>query len=378
MDAGATTTMTTKLLILNQGEYDLWLMRIEQYFLMTDYSLWEVIKNGNKVLTKPVGSSEQTYKHTTTEEKQDRRNEMKARGTLLMALPYKDQVKLQKLISQLELQGGVLQQEDTNLKLLRSLPSEWKTRALIWRNIIELETISMDDLYNNLKIYEPKILGSSNTNQNPKNMAFVSSNSTSSTNEVDITASGVSTTHTQENAMIAQHGIGGYDWSYQAEEETPTNYAFMALASLRSSSSFDSETKKLEKAEKERDELKLTLEKYQNSSKPLNTLLETQVCDKVKTILGYKAASPDVEDFVNSSKMIENQENVKSRSDKGYHAVPPPYTGNYIPPKPDLMFIDEHVESESVDVVSNILSSLVKTVESKVESVDVKRVCTAL
>nr|GEZ00307.1 hypothetical protein [Tanacetum cinerariifolium] len=94
--------------------------------------------------------------------------------------------------------------------------------------------------------------------------------------------------------------------------------------------------------------------------------------DKVKTRLGYKAAYPAIEDFVNSSKMIENQENVKSRSDKGYHAVPLPYTRNYIPPKPDIMFIDEQVESESVDVVSNVLSSAVKTNESKVEFVNIK------
>nr|GFB75342.1 ribonuclease H-like domain-containing protein [Tanacetum cinerariifolium] len=45
---------------------------------------------------------------------------------------------------------------------------------------------------------------------------------------------------------------------------------------------------------------------------------------------------------------------------------------NYIPPKLDLMFIDEQVKSESMDVVSNVSSSAVKTVESKVESVDVK------
>ncbi|GKD58481.1 hypothetical protein Tco_1295990, partial [Tanacetum coccineum] len=77
-----------------QGENrDLRLMRIEQYFLMTDYSLWEVIKNGNKVLMRTVGETEQEYKPTTAEEKQDRRNEMKARGTLLMALPNKDQLK---------------------------------------------------------------------------------------------------------------------------------------------------------------------------------------------------------------------------------------------------------------------------------------------
>ncbi|GKB06271.1 ribonuclease H-like domain-containing protein [Tanacetum coccineum] len=181
MEAGTTsTTLTAKLPILNPGEYDLWLMRIEQYFLMTDYSLWEVILNGNKVLKRKIREVEQEYEPTTAEEKQDRRNEMKARGTLLMALPNKDQLKfhsykdakllmeaiekryggnkeskkvqrtllkqqyenfsgsssetmdqtfdrLQKLISQLEIQGETISQEDMNLKLLRSLPSEWKT-----------------------------------------------------------------------------------------------------------------------------------------------------------------------------------------------------------------------------------------------------------
>ncbi|GJR76691.1 ribonuclease H-like domain-containing protein [Tanacetum coccineum] len=236
MEAGTTsTTLTAKLPILNPGDYDLWLMRIEQYFLMTDYSLWEVIKNGNKVLKRTVGETEQEYEPTTAEEKQDRRNEMKARGTLLMALPNKDQLKfhsykdakllmeaiekryggnkeskkvqrtllkqqyenfagsssetmdqtfdrLQKLISQLEIQGEVITQEDMNLKLLRSLPSEWKTHALIWRNKQEIETISLDDLYNNLKIYEPEISGSSNNTTYGVSAAHTQSNPASGDN----------------------------------------------------------------------------------------------------------------------------------------------------------------------------------------------------
>nr|GEV89540.1 hypothetical protein [Tanacetum cinerariifolium] len=198
MEAETTaTTLTAKLPILNPREYDLWLIRIEQYFLMIDYSLWEVIKN---------------------EEKLDMKNEMKARGTLLMALPNKDQLKfhsyqdakllmeaiekrLQKLISQLEIQGEAIEQKDINLKLLRSLPSEWKTHALIWRNRAKIETISLDDLYNNLKIYEPELTGSSSTSQNSQNVAFVSSNSTNSTNEANNTAYGVSIAHTQSNTV---------------------------------------------------------------------------------------------------------------------------------------------------------------------------------
>ncbi|GKD77025.1 ribonuclease H-like domain-containing protein [Tanacetum coccineum] len=45
---------------------------------------------------------------------------------------------------------------------------------------------------------------------------------------------------TTENALVAQDRIGGYDWSYQAEEEHPTNYALMAFTSSGSSSSSDS------------------------------------------------------------------------------------------------------------------------------------------
>ncbi|GKE52416.1 hypothetical protein Tco_1487572 [Tanacetum coccineum] len=286
-----------------------------------------------------------------------------------MALPNKDQLKfhsykdakllmkaiekrLQKLISQLEIQGEVITQEDMNLKLLRSLPSEWKTH------------------------------GSTNTSQNSQNVAFVSSNSTNSnnnTNEADNTTYGVSVAHTQSNPtsgdnlsdiVISRRFIKrtgkkldangqrvGFD-SYQAEQEHPTNYALMAYTSSGSSSSSDSEVdscsksclesvkarlahykknevvyeesinvlklkvklrdnalvenkKKLKKAEKERDELKLTLEKFQNSSKSLNNLLESQVSVKFKIRLGYNAtsstaASPAVESCMNSSEMLEN------------------------------------------------------------------------
>ncbi|GJQ91312.1 ribonuclease H-like domain-containing protein [Tanacetum coccineum] len=133
----------------------------------------------------------------------------------------------------------------------------------------------------------------------------------------------------------------------------------------------------LEKAEKERDQLKQTLEKFQNSSKSLNDLLESQVIDKFKTGLGYSAAtaaSPAVESFVNLSD--------KSGSDKGYHSVPPPLTGNFIPRKPDLTFMDEIVESENLDVTTVVTPSNEKTVENKgvfntVESNTVRRECCA-
>nr|GEX53864.1 hypothetical protein CTI12_AA610890 [Tanacetum cinerariifolium] len=68
---------------------------------------------------------------------------------------------LQKLVSQLEILEEKLLQEDVNQKLLRSLSPEWNTHVVVWRNKDDLDTMSMDDLYNNLKVYEPKVKGMS-------------------------------------------------------------------------------------------------------------------------------------------------------------------------------------------------------------------------
>ncbi|GKG30974.1 hypothetical protein Tco_0423462, partial [Tanacetum coccineum] len=109
--------------------------------------------------------------------------------------------RLQKLVIQLELLDEKLSQEDVNQKLLRSLSPEWNTHAVVWRNKAELETMRMDDLYNNLKVYEPEVKGMSSSSSNTQNMAFVSSsnNNTSSTNEAVNTGHEVSTASTQVN-----------------------------------------------------------------------------------------------------------------------------------------------------------------------------------
>nr|GEY22681.1 hypothetical protein [Tanacetum cinerariifolium] len=175
-------------------------MRIEQYFLMTDYSLWEVILNGDSpVPTHIIEGVAQPVAPTTVEQKLARKNELKAHGTLLMALPDKHQLKfnshkdakmlmkihdmLQKLVSQLEIHRVSLSQEDVNLKLLRSLPYEWKTHTLIWRNKTDLKDKSLDDLFNSLKIYESEVTLSTSTATDSHNLAFVSSTSTDSTND---------------------------------------------------------------------------------------------------------------------------------------------------------------------------------------------------
>nr|GEX65654.1 hypothetical protein [Tanacetum cinerariifolium] len=73
--------------------------------------------------------------------------------------------------------------EDANMKLLRSLPPAWNNIALIMRNKPDIETLNMDDLYNNLKVYKAEIKGQSRSGSNSHNVAFVSSENTSSINE---------------------------------------------------------------------------------------------------------------------------------------------------------------------------------------------------
>ncbi|GKF74626.1 hypothetical protein Tco_0220958 [Tanacetum coccineum] len=75
-------------------------------------------------------------------------------------------------------------------------------RNLLKQNKANLDTISMADLYNNLKVHEPEVKGMSSSSSSTQNMAFVSSSNknTSSTNEAVNTAHGVSTASTQVNS----------------------------------------------------------------------------------------------------------------------------------------------------------------------------------
>nr|GEU91993.1 putative ribonuclease H-like domain-containing protein [Tanacetum cinerariifolium] len=196
--------------------------------------------------------------------------------------------RFQKLIIQLELNGEVISQEDANMKLLRSLPPAWNNIALIMRNKPGIETLSMDDLYNNLKVYEAEIKRKSSSGSNSHNVAFVSFENTSSINETvnvshDIHAAcskeqpsassyaddvmfsffasqsntlqldnedlesadnerRVVPVETPSSSLVVQDGLGVYDWSYQAKEG-PTDFALMAHYSGSANSSNSKITK---------------------------------------------------------------------------------------------------------------------------------------
>ncbi|GJY26417.1 ribonuclease H-like domain-containing protein [Tanacetum coccineum] len=190
----AQNNTTAKLPILKLGEYEMWEMRIKQYFQMSV----------------PV----------TADEKINKKNDVKARSLLLMSIPNEHQLtfsqyddaktmfaaiktrfggneatkktqkallkqqyenfnasstesldsmfnRLQKLVSRLAILGVIITQEDLNSKFLRSLPPKWNTHVVVWMNKPDIETMSIDDLYNNFKIVEQEVkksIGASNAN----------------------------------------------------------------------------------------------------------------------------------------------------------------------------------------------------------------------
>nr|GEZ07649.1 hypothetical protein [Tanacetum cinerariifolium] len=123
---------------------------------------------------------------------------------------------------------------------------------------------------------------------------------------------------------------------------------------------------KFEYAKQERDDLKLKLEKFQTSSKNLSQLLASQTNDK--TGLGYNTQ-------VFTSSMFDCDEMFTSDTDEsfpasliydryhsgdGYHVVPLPYTGTFMPPKPDLVFHDAPNVNETGHTAFNDELSLTK------------------
>ncbi|GJT24632.1 hypothetical protein Tco_0894569, partial [Tanacetum coccineum] len=97
--------------------------------------------------------------------------------------------------------------------------------------------------------------------------------------------------------------------------------------------------KKLEIAQKEKDRIQFNVNKFENASKSLDKLIDSQIVDNCKKGLDY-------------------------------NAVQPPYTGNFVPPKPDLSSIAlEEFTSEPVVIKLVVENSEAKASEAKPKAV---------
>nr|GEY89183.1 putative ribonuclease H-like domain-containing protein [Tanacetum cinerariifolium] len=316
--------------------------------------------------------------------------------------------------------------KDANQKFIRSLPSSWSQVSLIMRTKPRVDTLNFDDLYNNLRVFESDVQDSTGSSSSTQNMAFVSSDNTSSTNEVN-TTHGVFTSsgHTHKGkalhhtlmisctpsllinlvvhnwimkilnrdagntrykvrdngkkpakqdkhkAMVTIHGEG-VDWTGHAEDETE-DFALMAF----NSSNLGSDTEKLlAEAEKEKEELKTKLENFQSSSKGLSKLQNSQMSAKDKSGLGYGSQIHDgVLSYENevfasvfdsrSSDVEDSHVNDRFAKVERMHAVPPPMTGNYMPLKSDFGIDDFSEET---------LKTVPKPIESKPKVVNEPKV----
>ncbi|GJS96930.1 hypothetical protein Tco_0803898 [Tanacetum coccineum] len=165
-----TTNTSTKLPILDTGKFEQWKFRIQQYLQHEHYALWEVIEFGDSYKVPPeepgkavAGKASAKKKGRTvaitTEDMQKRRNDaqcynFKAEGTETLEQTFN---RLQAIVSHLEFMEVPIEQDDLNQKFLISLAPEWLVYTIVWRNRDDLDTMSLDDVYNHLKVYEPEV-----------------------------------------------------------------------------------------------------------------------------------------------------------------------------------------------------------------------------
>ncbi|GKA79422.1 ribonuclease H-like domain-containing protein [Tanacetum coccineum] len=427
-------------------------MRMEQYLINIDYGLWQVIMNGDEPVqtTKDENGVETEVPPKTAQALLQRQKERKAKSIMLLAIPDEYQLRFhtikdakslwaaikskfggnveskkmqktilkqqfenfsvsdiegldkaydrfQKLISQLEVHGAAVSNEDANQKFLRALPSSWNNIALIMRNKEGIDELDIDDLYNNLKVFEADIKGSSGSSSNSQNVACLSAEDTNINSpqlydkdleqinhddleEMDLkwkvamlsmrvklfykkTGRKLKILQWQrtyrdllcnvlfgDNALIVQDGLG-YDWSYIAQDE-PTEFALMAYTS--NSSGSDTKLVVHQKNEAVYEEKIAVLEFEVKDKRYGDQLNENDSSGSELFNSVFDSRSSDGDD---------NQTTDRFKKDNGYHVVPPPLTVNYMPPLADLSFtrLDDSVYRPTTNKTSASVSQVEKS-----------------
>nr|GEV97611.1 chalcone isomerase [Tanacetum cinerariifolium] len=214
--------------------------------------------------------------------------------------------------------------------------------SLITRNKPGIDNLDIDDLYNNLKVYEDDIKGSSGSSLNSQNVAFVSAESTSSTNEL--------------NAAYSVSTAIGHSSQAQGSSSYAHELMFLFFANQSSSPHLDNkDLKQIDQDDLEEMNLKwkvamisMRVKRFYKKIRRKLEFNEKELVslDKTKSYQVEEEASDfDLMAFTSnssSSSSLNSEENSlandRFKKGEGYHAVPPPLTGNYLPPKSDLSF----------------------------------------
>ncbi|GJS26407.1 putative ribonuclease H-like domain-containing protein [Tanacetum coccineum] len=216
-----------KLPILKKGEYTLWSMRIEQYLTNTDYALWQLYskeQKERKVKALCFGYSDEYQLRFNTIK--DAKSSCGLYQRVGLDKAYN---RFQKLISKLEVHGAAVSNKNANQKFLRALPSSWNNIALIMRNKEGIDELDIDDLYNNLKVFEADIKVNIVATVYEDLEQIDNDDLEQGQPQNDLTSDTSDALVVQDNALIIQDGLG-YNWSYIAQDE-PIEFALMAYTS---------------------------------------------------------------------------------------------------------------------------------------------------
>nr|GEY56135.1 hypothetical protein [Tanacetum cinerariifolium] len=334
-------------------------LRIQQYLQNEHYALWEVIEFGDSYqVPQEDVASESSVKEkgrtvaVTTEDIQKRRNDtfggneatkktkknqlkqqygnFKAEGSETLKQTFN---RLQAIVSHLEFMDVEIKQDDLNQKFLTSLAPEWLMYTIVWRNRSDLDTMSLDDLYNHLKVYEPEVQKKSESNS--QNMAFISSaKNCSGKGEVNTASIPTAITHVSPaSADVAAASIShDTDWIYMAneeenhalvaDEEAPREFALMAKSSASSKNEVEARLVEFKNQEIKFCEnirgLEFNVESKNNRIERLtNELEELKKENEDDTITDYSRNSPSIESNSNdlqssNSSVSENEESSSS------------------------------------------------------------------
>nr|GEX90161.1 hypothetical protein [Tanacetum cinerariifolium] len=275
----------------------------------------------------------------TTDDMQKRNNDVNARTTLLLALPNEHQLRFSKHKTAQDLWAAILKTLDGN-------EATKKTKKNLLKQQSDLDTMSLDDLYNHLKVYESEVV-QKKSELNSHNMSFISSAKHSSGNEA------ASISQDTACAYIASQSSGSQknDEEYHAlvaDEEAPTEFALMAKTSAESKvfdNSLCSKAFEARLAEHRNQEVKycekirvleFKIESKANCIESLTKELELIKKEKEgldSKLAGFQTASNDLDSLLESQRLDKNKEGL------GYNVVPPPPAQVYSPPKKDLSWI---------------------------------------
>ncbi|GKB29164.1 hypothetical protein Tco_0868565 [Tanacetum coccineum] len=226
--------------------------RIRQYICPTDHTWMFIVNRDLEEETAPTGETSAPPAPKTAKQLVAKRNQERVKSILILAMPDEYLIKFhnvadasnesldkaydrfQKLISQLKVHDAPISKEDINQKFLRSLPPSWNQIALIMRNKPDIDEIDIDDLYNNLKVYEDEMKRSSSSTSTSQNLAFLSigEHSADLNNVPHLSQKGPTTSPQLENKdfqQIDEDDLEELDLRWQGNPESVTGSCKVSL-----------------------------------------------------------------------------------------------------------------------------------------------------